>query len=330
MRFSIIIPVYNSESSIIDALKSVQNQTYTDYEAIIIDDGSTDRTASICKEFTLYDNRFTYIFQTNKGASSARNAGISLATGEYIVFLDSDDTYTIDYLSEFNALIESYTQYDNYWCGFDVDSKIHQNPISKSTNMLSDRVQIMEMHIKMYDNILWNKAFKRDVLISNNITMPEDLSLGEDLIFNLRYLDCTNGKIVINPTPLYHYSTTNENSLDRKYREDLLDVFKTIDEALLKYLHKWNVDEKQLKLYYNSVFFHYEKVLYNTYRPESKLSKREKITFNSSIIKSKQFQSALQLSDCYINPLYKIAYKLRSWTMIRYLDKLINIKNKFN
>ena len=332
MNFSILIPAYNSANTILVALNSIKSQTHSEFEVLIIDDGSTDDTSAICKGVCLKDKRFKYFYQTNKGASAARNYGIMLAKCEYILFLDSDDFYSSDYLSEFKLMIESQSEYENFWC--DYSSKLAQQNDKTCFNNIKlikeDKSNIMNTPCIQYLNPLWNKAFKRDVIMSNNITMPEDLSLGEDLIFNLRYLDCTNGKIVINPSPLYHYSTANEHSLDRKYRENLLDIFNTIDEALLQYLHKWNVDEQQLKLFYNSVFFHYEKVLYNTYHPESKLTKHEKRTYNSTILKSEKFQSALRLTDCYINPLYKIAYKLRSWTMIQCLDKLINIKNKFN
>ena len=329
MFFSIIIPAFNAEKTIEYALSSVIKQSFTDFEVIIINDGSTDNTTEMCERFILTDNRFKTIQQANLGASAARNNGIKSATGDYVVFLDSDDCYSADYLFELKKMIDEQTDCDNYWCSFDTDIKSTTSDSNTSIVELFDKTQIMDLHAKMYDNVLWNKAFKRDILIKNQIFMPEDLSLGEDLIFNLRYLDCTNGKIAINTSPLYHYSTANNNSLDRKYRSDLLEIFQRIDQTLLNYLNKWNVDDSQMQLYYNSVFFHFEKVLYNTYRPECCLSKREKKKYNSNILKNKQFQHALNQSNCYINKLYKLAYSKQSWNSVYFLWCLNSIKQNF-
>src|SRR5260221_9109636 len=88
---SVIIPVYNGSRFIIDALNSVKGQTHRQLECIVVDDGSTDNTADIVKEWIISDNRFIYLFQNNKGLSGARNKGLDHAKGNYIQFLDADD-----------------------------------------------------------------------------------------------------------------------------------------------------------------------------------------------------------------------------------------------
>lgn len=105
-EFAVVIPVYNREKVIARAVQSVQNQTFKDWELIIIDDGSVDGTAMVVKSF-LTDSRIKYIWQENKGAQAARNHGLSLAKGEYICFLDSDDELLPDFMAEMLAAYQS-------------------------------------------------------------------------------------------------------------------------------------------------------------------------------------------------------------------------------
>lgn len=334
MFFSIIIPAFNAEKTIEYALSSVQKQSFTDFEVIIIDDGSTDNTQKICVKFSNYDSRFKYYRQTNKGASASRNRGLLEAKGTFITFIDADDLIPMHYLSEFFSLASNNIDCDNYWCGINycsVANNIQLNTLNfpKLDCLFDSKKNILSLQQYAPYNAMCNKIFKRDILIKNQIFMPEDLSLGEDLIFNLRYLDCTNGKIAINPSPLYVYCTNNENSLDRKFRSDLLEIYNRIDSELLDYLVKWNVDSSQMEIYHNSVLFHKIKVLYNTYRSECPLSRIEKLRYNSKLIRSNEFKKALENSTASFHPLYRIAYKIGSWQMIRFLDYLVKIKKRF-
>lgn len=114
MKFSVIIPVYNAEQTLERCLRSVQIQNFSDFEAIIVDDGSADQSAAIVRKYAETDHRFRYVYQKNQGVSAARNYGISKAVGEFIVFLDSDDQYKQDYLQQFNKLIAEYPECDHF------------------------------------------------------------------------------------------------------------------------------------------------------------------------------------------------------------------------
>ena len=105
--FSVIIPAYNAEKFIVRSIKSVLDQNYTDFELIIVDDGSTDGTKGQIEQFS--DNRIRYVYQENGGVSAARNKGILESKGEYICFLDSDDEWKPDHLSLLCKLIEKYS-----------------------------------------------------------------------------------------------------------------------------------------------------------------------------------------------------------------------------
>ena len=113
--FSVIIPAYNCEKYIADAVKSVCRQPVKDMEIIIVDDGSTDSTGEICARLAGESRQITVIHQENRGASAARNAGIRKASGEYILFLDADDAY-VDHAVDENLLAECRREYDVIVC----------------------------------------------------------------------------------------------------------------------------------------------------------------------------------------------------------------------
>lgn len=107
-KISVIIPAYNSQEYIKDAIESIMRQTLKDIEIILVDDGSTDDTFKICKDYSLMDKRIKVIHQENKGISGARNTGIDNATGEYISFVDSDDTIELNMYEELYNCVTQY------------------------------------------------------------------------------------------------------------------------------------------------------------------------------------------------------------------------------
>jgi len=112
--YSVVVPVHNKESFIKKTLESVISQTYTDFELILVNDGSTDKSGLICDEFALKDSRIKVIHQQNGGVSNARNNGVKAATNNLIAFLDADDFWNPDFLMHMNELIEYYPDVDIY------------------------------------------------------------------------------------------------------------------------------------------------------------------------------------------------------------------------
>ena len=164
----------------------------------------------------------------------------------------------------------------------------------------------------------WNKLFDSDIIINNNIRFREDLSLGEDLVFNLEYLDKTNGRILVINEPLYFYYNGSRDSLKSKYYPHLLNIYEFTNKELIKYIKKWDCSNDQISLYYNSCFYSYERVLRNTYHPKSTINNKHK--FNKKVLKSNGFMESLSKSSCYINPLYRFAYEHHLARMLRFLD----------
>lgn len=332
MKFSVIIPVYNAEQTLERCLRSVQIQNFSDFEAIIVDDGSADQSAAIVRKYAETDHRFRYVYQKNQGVSAARNYGISKAVGEFIVFLDSDDQYKQDYLQQFNKLIAEYPECDHFWCGYESIDRLGREQDFfgyldvKGKVVISERTEIMSLHEKILDAALWNKVFRKSLIDKYQLKMDEGLSLGEDMLFNYAYLDMGGSNIILIDYPLYIYTKAENGTLNSKYRSDLKQTYDIINHQLLHYLKKWSVSSEQMTKFYNRVFFSMEQVLYNTYRGECLMSSAEKKKFNNELLKSDEFQSVLRLSNCYIHPLYRFAYKAKSWTLIMLLDQIVKIK----
>jgi len=205
MTYSIIIPIYNQELYLRECLNSIKDQTFTDFECIMVDDGSTDSSAKICGEYTAIDQRFILIKQQNHGVSSARNAALKVASGDYICFCDSDDFYNKDFLQS-NIAYMSDGQADMCICGYhrlNPDGFSVCLPESKS-ELVSNKVFDLVLFDKACNGYLWNKIFKRDIIIKHCLQLDESIFIMEDTLFTMEYL--THCNIVrFNPKNLYAY-----------------------------------------------------------------------------------------------------------------------------
>lgn len=332
MKFSIIIPAYNAQNSLYACLQSVQNQTYQNYEAIIVDDGSTDDTPQIAKRFSMADARFRCVHQNNSGVSAARNHGLSMASGEFLCFLDSDDRYVDTYLQEFYTMISDNPECDLFCCGYrrvdSINRVIGDTVWSEDSDRccVLPRTQIMGLHEKTLDAALWNKAYRRKIIETHNLHMDEDLSLGEDMLFNYAYFDVCAPLMVICNKALYLYTKAEDGTLDSKYRPDLKEIYLKINGQVFSYLKRWNLDQAQMGKFYDSAFFRMEKVLYNTFRKECTMTLAEKIHFNNDILSSDYFKTLLEKRTCEIHPLYHIAYRVAKWEVVMMLNNLLTLK----
>lgn len=335
MLFSIIIPVYQAEKTIRTCLNSLLGQNYEDFEAILIDDGSTDRSGIICEEYVNKDARFRYIRKENEGPSAARNIGLELAQGEYIFFLDSDDRYCETYLEGFSRLISEYRDVDSFWCGFTTisdDPSENGSGAALSQNesiCLYDRTELMALHANKFFAPLWNKAFRSSIIKENSLLMDRNLSLGEDLLFNLEYLDvCSNNRILVWNSPEYIYYSFSKDSLNHKFRPDLYEIYSILRSKILFYLQKWDAPEEQIVKYDTMTFYMLEQVIMNYQHPLCSLSEKEKKEAIKTILRSKDFQDSLQKGQITIHPLFRFAYRSKQTALVRLMDKLFNLKTK--
>lgn len=164
MKISVIIPVYNVEATLERAVASIVNQTYTDLEIILVDDGSTDGSGHMCDELAQTDQRLKVIHQVNGGLSAARNTGIEAATGEYIAFLDSDDEFVHDILATF---VDAYNERPMELYIFNIMRIMGEDKLIKNAkhDFMTDSVAALEtlLDYNGLDFYAWNKIYQRDL-----------------------------------------------------------------------------------------------------------------------------------------------------------------------
>ena len=200
-EISIVIPVYNASKYLRATLDSVYNQSYTQWEALLIDDGSQDESGCICDEYSAKDSRFKTIHKKNEGVSIARNIGISMAEGEYLCFLDSDDQMKPTHLEiglskigDADILIFGFERWN-----YRTDIR------ALSDNTIVGKIQCHDYLYDLKENpytseffcFPWNKLYKRSIIVENNISFPTDISFREDEIFGYRYIPYINKIVTI-------------------------------------------------------------------------------------------------------------------------------------
>ena len=173
-QFSIIIPLFNAEAYITQCLESIRNQTYKEFEVWIIDDGSTDHSASVVQDF-LSDERFHYYYQENRGVSAARNQGISKAKGAYIAFIDSDDFIDEDYLELFAQAIHQ-KKYDVICTGY--KTTLGQR-VKDFYSKEYTQITFMKQVLSGTGGVVWGKIYKKQIIIDYSISFNERYSMRE-------------------------------------------------------------------------------------------------------------------------------------------------------
>ena len=153
--------------------------------------------------------------------------------------------------------------------------------------------------------------------------MPKDISLGEDLIFNLNYLNYNNGLIYLIDNYAYHYDLSSQTSLTHKYRFDLYYVNNEVNNNILYYLHKWKADKTQLDLLDKKIFSNYLDALFNTFNKNNKESFLTKIRFNNSILRNNDFIRLLDIFGNEINPFLLKLYKTKQYLFVYLALKLV-------
>lgn len=204
---SIIIPIYNTEKYLKKCIESILNQTFEEFELLLINDGSTDGCGKICDEFALQDDRIKVFHKQNGGESSARNDGLKKANGKWVGFVDSDD---ICEKNMFEVLYENALNHgaDISVCGIN-STFIDNLPYKKNDDFTVKKLNQNQAIKSIFTNIefassVCNKIYKKDTILKNNIFFYEDIIDGEDLFF-LYYIIKHSFSVIFTQQKLYHY-----------------------------------------------------------------------------------------------------------------------------
>lgn len=203
---SVIVPVYKAEKYLHRCINSILAQTYTDFELILVDDGSPDNSGAICDEYAAKDNRVKVIHKENGGVTAARADGVKISKGDYITFVDADDTIPCDSL---NVLFEAMTE--------DIDIVIGslsmpgENKTIEFDNMTCLPEEYLHNIITMKNNAVWGRLFRRNIFNSETFDLPRDIVYGEDTIMNIRLALRAKRSVKYISDIIYFYETNLES-----------------------------------------------------------------------------------------------------------------------
>ena len=233
---SVIVPVYNAESYIERMIQSVIQQTSNGWELILVDDGSTDHSFSICEKYKNMDGRIKLIYQENSGVSAARNMGLRNASGQFIAFCDADDYYEPDFFSRFETFFQS-VEADLFVFGVYIDypgkalsTHVPPIPCRDAVHPVQDAVATW---FDIYWMGLWNKIYKRSIITDYDILFQENIFHDEDSVFNLNYLKHCKS-IFCSENPVYHYVQQNAASITRSFSATRLSSIEIVEKKLIE------------------------------------------------------------------------------------------------
>lgn len=268
--FSIIIPLFNKEKYIKATIESVLNQTFSNFELLIIDDSSNDNSFSIASSFT--DNRIRLFKKKNGGVSDTRNYGILKANGKFIIFLDADDLWEEDFLKEMFTLQIKYPQAEMFACSYQINNKIIKLKSQQQYIWISDYFKYASK------NICWTSAlcFKSE-LVKKTGFFKKGIKRGEDLDYWLRAAINTKG-IAYNNKALAKYNTSTENSA--------VNVFNSYKESFPYWeWYKINNNSKEFYKYVSSMIYMLAKKTFENKKYNETIEILKKIKGNFKIVK---------------------------------------------
>ncbi len=226
-KISIIVPVYNTEKYLHRCIDSILSQSFADFELLLVNDGSNDKSGIICDEYAAKDNRIRVFHKENGGVSSARNLGIDKAKGEYIIFVDADDYIKPDYIKHFISIGD----YDMMVSGFQRFGAFNDIVVPKEFKIVNIAEQLYEEWGHTAVGFLywypWCKMFKTDIVRKYNINFNEQMFYSEDFCFIMNYMSVIDRFALC---PHYEYIHLHELNRSDKFKMNFCDFVRHISE----------------------------------------------------------------------------------------------------
>lgn len=319
-KISVIMPIYNSEKTVEESIKSVINQTFSDYELILINDGSTDSSEKICEDFQKKYKFVKYYKLENGGVSKARNFGLSVAEAKYVCFIDSDDLYEPNYLETlYNEIAKGN---DMVVCGYKLFGKKNKDLYCVNNNDMNLKSKIEILQDSIMFNQLWNKIYKLSTIKQNKITFDESINLGEDAIFNIKYLSYCNNLYMISDC-LYKYRVT-DSGLGFKYRKNGGEIKLNIFRELYNLYQGKGYNTKYIE---KNILKQYIAWAANIVNKKNKDNLQIKFKDLSNVFKNKHYKSDYKLLK---SKKYKILLSVLNINVIAYfVGKLANLYDNY-
>ena len=310
MKVSIIIPVYNAELYLEQCLNSILTQSFEDFEVIVINDGSLDKSAEILNQFAITDKRVKVFHQKNAGVSNARNTGLLNAKGEWITFIDSDDYITPNY---FNYSMQSNADWVFVNISRDFNGEILDH-VQFSDQQYNRSSFIDQFYLYPHFPGPWAKFFRREIICKNDLKFNPNLKFGEDAVFNVQYLNHCN--IIDTTTSATYIYRDTENGLSQ------LNFDIKNDRVLYYEIRKGLTDYEGTEFYKKSLHFPLSRIIRVLFFDKSLTASQRR--HDLKLLVDEHYKIVLDIySDPKIRPLFYIAYKTGSYHFLNYaLTKL--------
>ncbi|PLS01117.1 glycosyltransferase family 2 protein [Neobacillus cucumis] len=290
---SIVIPVYNAEKFLKRCIESVLNQSFKDFEVILVNDGSIDGSGGICDYYCEHDERVHVYHLKNGGPSWARNHGINHAKGTYITFMDADDFVDSSFSEAANRVrLQDYDFIVAPYCIVDTAEKPiqHYQYREKSFSNNESKGEFLRT-IWLGEPLFgscWNKWYKKSIIMKNNLKFNNDFYIAEDFLFNLHYYRECRSAILISSA--YYYYVLHGNSVTSGIYYNRFEIAKTVYEESLRLLADLNINDVKSRSFLE------ESYLSGVLRAMFDLTKAEnKLTFKDKMLELKKYVSDMEV-----------------------------------
>ncbi|MGB3161819.1 MAG: glycosyltransferase family 2 protein [Carnobacterium sp.] len=326
--FSIVMPAYNCENTVGLTIENLKKQTFTNFELIIVNDGSKDNTKNVLEKYSDIDERISVLTIANGGPGNARNQGIKQARGKYLLLIDADDEVSIETLEIYSNYLTQNENLDLIVSSYEmkimdkkeiIDMRLVQTPtriIGTHQQFLKEIYPLMNKQL-MY--VVWNKVYRLDIVKKFSIQFPKYKSC-EDRLFNISYFKHVNKCMVVKDI-LYHYSFDGKNSLTNQY---LPNKFETFVEFYQELLDLTLINEKgSSALFLKGVM----SCIIPLHSQDCPLKYREKIRIIKGIVTHPEVVKATEksLTDTKIRFIMKTLFKTKSSFLNYYASKSMHI-----
>jgi len=320
-KVSIIVPIYNVEKYLKRCVDSLINQTYTNLEIILIDDGSSDNSPEMCNSYAKEDSRIKVIHKKNGGLSDARNKGINIANGKYVMFIDSDDYVEIDIVE---TAVNAIDKFDSdfviwgYYADFVNQNEEHIQSITYTSmnGVLNPNKEEFYLSSELLNlmGYAWNKLYKNEIIQKNNYRFKKGLSLVEDIVFNSEIFKSYHSISFIDKS-LVHYMQRPRETLGGKFYEDQFELKRNAMDKVREMFLALGYNEKDVSNLVNKNLFNTLKTINRLLAQDKILNTREKVDY---------------LSDLYIDEnVIEVLENVHPHTFKDKIIKLMMKKNKF-
>ncbi|MDY4231555.1 MAG: glycosyltransferase family 2 protein [Candidatus Faecousia sp.] len=319
---SIIVPVYKVEPYLRRCVDSILDQTFTDFELILVDDGSPDNCPAICDEYAKNDERIRVIHKKNGGVSSARNVGMKIAQGKYFLFCDSDD-YVSPYWCE--ALYKQIEKSPDAWVYCDlvrVEDTDLQSHLDMEEKQIAQNVSYYQTYLMGLSAYTPNKIYSATKIRDHAMSFCESEPVFEDVDFNLKYLAYCDGCVYI-PLKLYAY-VQHSDSIMHSYNPDWFAMHLLPFYGRIPFIGEENVSE-----YCDIWLYHFLRLFPVAFDKRNPAPWFKKFAYNQRMLSSKEFQFCLRhASGKNENPLTIRILKTRCYLLYWLFDQIVRIKQQ--